>query len=301
MSKEAKVGLLLGLAFIVGIAVVLRGVNENGQDLKDESLTISQVDTSVGTAAQSEPENFSVVVSRFAPGPVEAMEIAAPGEPASPRGSEAVVLAGEREVPVGYAIPLRPEQTQPPSAQHAPRYVQDLPGSPRPRGSIAAVARALDNISARLQTPSATIVSPPPAIRYTVREGDDLSKVALRVYGPVEGRRWVNVERIYKANRSRLASMDEIRPGQKLQIPSLPSGTTGSSAAVGTENHEPQSAQRPAEATTYVVKDGDSLWLIAEKQLGNGGRFAEIARLNSKLLGDEDQITPGMQLCLPKN
>ena len=32
--------------------------------------------------------------------------------------------------------------------------------------------------------------------------------------------------------------------------------------------------------TTYVVKDGDTLWLIAKKLLGNGNRWPEIANLN---------------------
>jgi N-acetylmuramoyl-L-alanine amidase len=32
--------------------------------------------------------------------------------------------------------------------------------------------------------------------------------------------------------------------------------------------------------TTYVVKDGDTLWLIAKKLLGNGNRWSEIATLN---------------------
>lgn len=32
--------------------------------------------------------------------------------------------------------------------------------------------------------------------------------------------------------------------------------------------------------TTYVVKDGDTLWLIAKKLLGNGNRWSEIANLN---------------------
>lgn len=35
-----------------------------------------------------------------------------------------------------------------------------------------------------------------------------------------------------------------------------------------------------ADAPTYVVQDGDSLWAIAESQLGNGQRWNEIAQLN---------------------
>ena len=41
VSKEAKLGLLLGLVFIVAIAVVLRGVHKNRGELLDEKLAIN--------------------------------------------------------------------------------------------------------------------------------------------------------------------------------------------------------------------------------------------------------------------
>jgi nucleoid-associated protein YgaU len=49
----------------------------------------------------------------------------------------------------------------------------------------------------------------------------------------------------------------------------------------------------------YVVQSGDSLWKIAAKQLGNGGRYEEIAELNSDVLSSDDNLTVGMHLKLP--
>ena len=49
----------------------------------------------------------------------------------------------------------------------------------------------------------------------------------------------------------------------------------------------------------YVVKDGDSLWGIAQVKLGSGKRFPEIAKLNKKVLKDEDSVYSGMRLRLP--
>jgi LysM repeat protein len=48
---------------------------------------------------------------------------------------------------------------------------------------------------------------------------------------------------------------------------------------------------------TYVVVKGDSLWLIAQKKLGNGTRYKEIKTLNG-LTGDT--IFAGQKLKLPK-
>lgn len=64
----------------------------------------------------------------------------------------------------------------------------------------------------------------------------------------------------------------------------------------------------PAEAPTrsYVVRDGDSLWSIAERELGDGRRFAEIAKLNygvpqadGRTLSNSHWIHPGWTLKLP--
>jgi hypothetical protein len=56
---------------------------------------------------------------------------------------------------------------------------------------------------------------------YIVCRGDNLADIAKKFYGPEEGNRRVNVQRIFVANKKLLESPDEIYPGQKLIIPSL--------------------------------------------------------------------------------
>lgn len=52
------------------------------------------------------------------------------------------------------------------------------------------------------------------------------------------------------------------------------------------------------EYTTYTVQKGDSLWRIAQKRLGSGRRFKEIASLNG--LSNPDKISVGQKLKIPK-
>lgn len=54
-----------------------------------------------------------------------------------------------------------------------------------------------------------------------------------------------------------------------------------------------------AAAKIYTVKSGDSLWKIAQKTLGKGGRYAEIANLNSDKVKNPNNIYPGQVLTLP--
>jgi nucleoid-associated protein YgaU len=50
---------------------------------------------------------------------------------------------------------------------------------------------------------------------------------------------------------------------------------------------------------SYTVQSGDTLWKIAEEQLGNGGRYKEIFEANRDLLDSPDHILPGQELKIP--
>jgi len=51
----------------------------------------------------------------------------------------------------------------------------------------------------------------------------------------------------------------------------------------------------------YTVREGDSLYQIAARKLGDGNRWAEIQRLNAEMVGPSGIINPGMKLLLPLN
>ena len=52
---------------------------------------------------------------------------------------------------------------------------------------------------------------------------------------------------------------------------------------------------------SYTVKSGDTLFLIAERELGNGDRWREIMKPNCDLFSEEDarELQPGDEVCLP--
>lgn len=65
-------------------------------------------------------------------------------------------------------------------------------------------------------------------------------------------------------------------------------------------------AQASSGTTRYTVRHGDSLWKIAEEQLGDGERFAEIAQLNydrpqsdGHTLTSDHWLNPGWELLIP--
>ncbi len=51
---------------------------------------------------------------------------------------------------------------------------------------------------------------------------------------------------------------------------------------------------------TYTVQSGDTLWAIAEKMYGSGGKYMKIFEANTPLLDSPDRIFPGQELVIPE-
>ena len=141
---------------------------------------------------------------------------------------------------------------------------------------------------------------------YRVVSGDNLSKVAVNVYGSEEGDIIANIDGIFEANRGLLKSKDDLQVGQKLVIPSLkqqfqPVKQPGG-PAVSVVNRIRTAVNGIADAVRpkyYTVKSGDSLQKIATEKLGDTSRYYEIYELNKSIMPDEDTVSIGAKLKLP--
>ena len=70
-------------------------------------------------------------------------------------------------------------------------------------------------------------------------------------------------------------------------------GETAPAVAAGVQQTRPA----PPSQKTYTVKPGDTLWAIAKKTLGDGGRWREIHSNNANVIGeDPNRIFPGQVL-----
>lgn len=88
--------------------------------------------------------------------------------------------------------------------------------------------------------------------------------------------------------------------------PASPAATGLGPAATATAAHTPAAAPALTTPTTYVVQRGDTLWGIAERELGDPLRWSEIYQLNvgrpqpgGAQLTDPHWIDPGWTLLLP--
>lgn len=327
MTSDAKIGLLLGLVFIFVIAFIINGLpNLRPQTSKAEVSTtmVPMADTDFGVAdkAQKAQEVFGwgdvpgqQQAFRDTTGPAAVEEPGSSGEQsqtADNQGVRSVFPVPSIENLLEYLTPaVQPkgqvttvtmdvpkQPVEPPTA--VTQQPKPEPAAPQP-GTRAAETRGT------LKPPSA------PAERtYVVADGENLASVAKKVYGPEEGNRIVNIQRIFEANKDILKSIDEVRAGQKLVIPPLPPASVKRDTPadvlpktlfekVDAIRKQAQANLPPKTADTrwYVVQDGDNLWKIASNQLGSGPRWEEIAKLNADILESSEKLDVGMKIRLP--
>jgi len=57
--------------------------------------------------------------------------------------------------------------------------------------------------------------------------------------------------------------------------------------------------QEMLESTFYTIKEGDSLWKIAQEFYGDGNKYKFIVQENIEVIKDEDKIYPGQTIRIP--
>ncbi len=129
--------------------------------------------------------------------------------------------------------------------------------------------------------------------RYTWKEGDSYAVVAQAYYGSAQKQSVLK-----RSNEGRA----DVKPGETIFLPVFDTDATlvdrsrGSSAErAGSKSSAPAASS----GRVHVVADGESLWKIAKKELGNGDRWREIYELNRDVLAKPEAVHKGQRLRLP--
>ncbi len=287
MTRDAKIGLLLGLVFIFIIAFIINGLPSLGRGDGNEltrNMARPQRNPGIGTDARQVTQRTITPVRPTSP----------PAAPATtgPQAAQAPTsqIRFEAQLP----------QPTPTSQSTETNLVAAQAGGPQP--ALIATEQKKEPIAAR---PKSQMTR---ARIYTVQDGDSLASIAKQFYGEELGNKKASVDRIFKANRKILKSPDNIYVGQKLIVPPLteaapdkpenvlPAESFKPVESIGAR-HEQKAIKITDKTRYYTVKEGDNLWKIASEQLGDGNRYPELAKLNK--LEDEDFLAVGARLKLP--
>ena len=307
MTSDAKIGLLLGLVFIFIIAFVINGLPRfhnasNGSELTTNMVS-SQKDTHpIGSMERNAQEVFNWT-DRSAE---QTFEVSEPPVEQKEDVRFKMQLPDDDSAVKETSIMEIADQDEQPAVQ------QVEPDLPAQTPEEKTVEEKVEKTVAKQPEPA----KPAWPKFYVVSEDDSLGlvSVAKKLYGPEQGNKKINVDKIFEANRNILKSPDEVYVGQKLKIPPPATATpepetkeTQSSfvdsifekvKSIGTRNLS-TNQEKEKQSIPYIVRQDDNLWQIAAEQLGNGSRYKEIRELNANIIKNENDLQVGMLLRLP--
>lgn len=285
MTKETRVGLLLGLGFIIAFGMILSELREDPPAVSnDKEKPLLET-----TYYRTEP----VSVEEIAFGPAEQPPMRTFRD--RPAGSDPVAretahVAPETPAPVLHSARILRETVDPGQPDFDPPAVEEIPEAPRVAERPA-------------------VSQPAVAVRtYTVENNDSLYTIAGKFYGPNNSHLF---KRIYEANRDRLTSAETVRVGQVLVIPPLPGSGSRPSASSSRgvrqvdlaqlRQHVTSPARARGAAKIYVVQRGDNLTRIARKMFKDSslGSVNRIYEANRDQLENRDSLSEGMRLRIP--
>lgn len=288
MARETKIGLLVGLAFIIVIGILLSDHLTTSTEPPPAQLAQAGASIRGGIAIPGAQAVTPVVIAPPAN--------VAPQAPV-PTPGDLAPKPPVQQIAVGPA----PQQGQPAPTTGSQTAVaaQNAIESPASTSDLAAVAHSQGEeivpVSPQAPVPTKAAV-PEGRATYVAVAGDTLSRMAGRLPG---GNTKANRAALIAANPELKANPNLIVAGKTYVLP----GGSGAASAVSTagtagqSSHAAQSASSPQR--WYTVKAGDNLWKIAKEEVGSPSAIAAIRHLNKDVLDGKDIVRVGMKLRLP--
>ncbi len=287
MTRETKIGLLVGLAFIIAVGILLSDHLSTSDEPTPARLASAG---NVMRSSLGDGTDDGDPVAAAAPGVVRVPRSVAPADP--------VPTAGELAAARARRVPAAPPPVGPAVPTDADQLVPALAASDEavPPGSNPALVAAARRAGQEVVAPDGPPAVPPrraTARTVEAESGDSLGSLAERAYG---SNTRANRDALLAANPPLKADPDRIVVGHAYVVAAA--ATPPAASAAG----RPAAPAKPAVAVIwYTVQAGDTLWSIASERVGTHGAVAALRDLNKDVLVHGDAVRPHMRLRLPKS
>ena len=275
MGRDTKIGLLVGLSFILLFGIILAKRSAEVDQLSGpETSEVALAEDLVQTPA-AEP-NWGLT----RPAPQEAQT-----ETLMVSGDLAATAMDETGAPVSTpSETLRPdgELAELDGDGQAPAHTPGLTTGPELPGNVQTDLTAAARQDSAISFAQANLSPPPPTAPVVT--------AAASVTVP-------NVEEPVVAHADPTAS-----DGTLLAVTrGTNTGARGRATGTPSRPTQPQAATpQTAGSKTYVVKPGDSFFVIARREYGDGKLWRKIFDANRKEVPDPDLLRPGQRLVIPR-
>jgi nucleoid-associated protein YgaU len=272
MTRETKIGLLVGLAFIIVIGILFSDYMTSTSEppLAPLQQAGNNVRSGLGQPSSDNPPPVVVVPPNVAP-------------------RQTINLVGQDNGGNNQNVASRNNESPAPS-NNLPANLREI--AKRNGEDIVDVNQTAGQNPAPTQPANAVATTR----TYKAEPGDSLSKIASKMYGSASK---TNMNVIVAANASLKDNPNRVIVGKTYTIPPL--GATSTDAPPVELTSQDSASAKPAGQSeyTYTVKSGDSLWSIATNELGDAKTIAAIKELNKDILNGSDVVRPNMKLKLP--
>jgi nucleoid-associated protein YgaU len=284
MTRETKIGLLVGLAFIIVIGILLSDhFTSTMQPPQASSIVQTAENVRQGTATPGVPlaSSSTVRIGDVKPDRVLDLSTRNPKDPVITVGPGARLNTADAAHMSGNVL-----GNSGTSGTNDSNTTDSANSGTNGAGDVASTG---DREQAGTET---TTVE---GKEYTAEPGDTLGKIAAKAMGKNTKS---NRDAIIKANPSLQKDPNRIKAGETYVIPST---GTESAAHASTEggSSSAQSTRPTGNEVVYTTKSGDSLWKIATEQVGSPSAVAQIKELNRDVLKNGASLKPNMKLRLP--
>jgi hypothetical protein len=291
MGTGTKIGIVLIMVLVVVvIANLLDSEVQNGPTAEEQVTGISNRDPAIRPSSNrrtisNATSNSSTVTARGSSKELR-RPVVRPVTPSArvDQQEQSGPLNGPKDAPLMNTT-VDGSQVEPAVARTDQIEITPAAGVIRNDGGIEPVVTTRTH---RLQQPAVVSQKVGPSSQIKVIEGDSLWRIASRELGA--GIRWAELLPVNPG----LTETTTLIPGRLLTIP-------GSDSATAVK--EPVIMQAPAVATRsgmrqVQIRDGDTLYDIARDELGNGGRWLEIQKLNDGL--NPNALPIGKKIWIPR-
>ncbi|MGN6727836.1 MAG: LysM peptidoglycan-binding domain-containing protein [Tepidisphaeraceae bacterium] len=318
MTRETKIGLLVGLAFIIVVGILLSEHLTSATERPAAQLAEAGHNLRAGVSAPGTPGMDDAAPLRAAE-PQQPIPTARDLTPIAPVAPARVAITNPAPVATPQSIIVHDEQPAAPAAPQAPVATNDapiitkLPAAPAPTDPFAndpvvkvaaqhgeAVVPVTAVSKPAIKTLAQTTTTTTGAREYKAQAGDTLSRMAALLPG---GSTKANRDAIVKLNPTLQKDPNKVISGHTYLLPTDKPSDKPEVAAAKTPAKAPAAkpaAPQPSLAErTYVVKPGDTLSKIAQSELGSKNQVGALKKLNDDVLKGSDVIKVDMKLKLP--
>jgi len=282
MTRETKIGLLVGMGFIILFGIILSEAGSRRRAM------IAPQYAATGSIGDPAPRTELAVLAQ------DSFTLIAEADQAPEETADQTALA-RRPLP-DTSAPRRSAASS--SARPAPTPA--LEDSPPPGSETVAVLEPAPQTKQAKPTPNEPIIPPAqPASTmavYVVKKNDNLTKIARHVLGAASPEA---IQAIYEANREDLKNINHLCVGQQLRIPKSLDAAAQPRPAPSKPAGNGLAKRSESAYTWYQVRQKDTWSSIARSQLGDRARWRELYELNRGKFPNPNRIRPGVRVKLP--